>query len=134
MRNKKHIMYTHSMCRFYVKSSDSAVAHGASQCLCHHRGPRGKAKREERNEWVRSKSLFGRIPPIYVTGRNLSIGGNTITEVCAAGCWRKARQRLKPFVHVFRGGREEGRWAAIIAAMYLEVCVQVSFTLNDSFA
>ena len=57
MRNKKHIMYTHSMCRFYVKSSDSAVAHGASQCLCHHRGPRGKAKREERNEWVRSKEI-----------------------------------------------------------------------------
>ena len=59
MRNKKHIMYTHPMCRFYVKSSDSAVAHGASQCLCHHRGPRGKAKREERNEWVRSKEIGG---------------------------------------------------------------------------
>ena len=102
--------------------------------LCHHRGPRGKAKREERNEWVRSTQscllnflqtfetfdfpYLEEFPPIYVTGRNLSIGGNRITEDCAAGCWRKARQRLKPFVHVFRGGREEGRWAAIIAAMY----------------
>ena len=42
MRNKKHIMYTHPMCRFYVKSSDSADAHGASQCLCHHRGRGGR--------------------------------------------------------------------------------------------
>ena len=25
--------------------------------LCHHRGPRGKAKREERKEWVRSKEI-----------------------------------------------------------------------------
>ena len=33
MRNKKHIMYTHRMCVCLVKSSDSAVAHGASQCF-----------------------------------------------------------------------------------------------------
>ena len=34
MRNEKHIMYTHGMyvC-FQVKSSDCAVAHGASQCF-----------------------------------------------------------------------------------------------------
>ena len=31
MRNKKHITYTHPMCCFHVKSSDSAAAHGASQ-------------------------------------------------------------------------------------------------------
>ena len=54
MRNKKHIMYTHPMCRFYVKSSDSAVAHGASQCLCHHRGPRAETLRSTmRNGAVR---------------------------------------------------------------------------------
>ena len=34
MRNRKHILYTHRICVcFYVKSSDSAIAHGASQCF-----------------------------------------------------------------------------------------------------
>ena len=44
MRNKKHIMYTHPMCHFYVKSSDSAVAHGASKCFVSSQGTKRESE------------------------------------------------------------------------------------------
>ena len=126
MRNKKHRMYTHPMCCFYVKSSDSAVAHGASQCFVSSQGTKRESEARRKNGMGKkrirvvckifsrrlkhSTFLIWKNSPNYVTGRNLSIGGNR--GLC---CWLlvKSAATFETFRTCFprrQRVREEWRW------------------------